>query len=144
MSAFISPTARNCKKKSTPWLFRAVSRFRAVLGCFELFRAVSSECFHFDHSPELQKKRKRKKRTVAVSGCFELFRAVSSECFHFDHSPELQKRKEKSTVAVSGCFGLFRVSAFISPTALNCKKEREKKKHGGCFGLFRAVSGCFE
>ena len=37
-------------------------------GCFGLFRAVSSECFHFAHSPELQKKKRAQWLFRAVSG----------------------------------------------------------------------------
>ena len=54
-SAFISRTAR-LQKGGARWLFRA----------------VSSECFHFAHNPELQKKKKQ-----------WLFPTDSGECFNF-------------------------------------------------------------
>jgi len=116
-------------------------------GCFRLFPATSSECFHFSQTGSVKKTAQRLFR--AASGCFRLF------CFEvvLSFAPGKKKRKKKGGCIGLGYFacpqtglakgalfraisGLFRLSAFILLTGI-----AKKKGNSGCLGLFR---GCFE
>ena len=76
-SAFISPTARNCTSRNCK---KNKKLHGGCSSCFGLFRAVSSECFHLAHSPELHKKKQKK------IGARRLFRATKQNTA--SHSPQ--------------------------------------------------------
>ena len=119
-------------------------------GCFRLFPATSSECFHFSQTGSVKKTAQRLFR--AASGCFRLF------CFEVVLSFAPGKKKEKKRRlyrvgllrmptdrpckggSVSGYFGVVSTECFHF-AYWDCKKKRQQWLLGAVSGLFR-VSAC--